>query len=231
MARHDAPRCSLKIVGVPTDSVLTPAPNTNIPEAFEAKLKNIKGSGTCIPIRIRIPGSSIHIKSTGLPQPGQCLSYITRRERKMAFTRHYPSIRAARVLLLSGIKRSKEMAVECAYSRGRKGVCSAFWCKVALHPGSLCFAVRTNAGRKCRLSTCVSINLAFKGERILANNESSDSSKFFEGLKKYYRLFRGIVTMEKTASHPLYISYYMRMDRSLLQRREDREILWMIRPI
>lgn len=162
MARHDAG--SLKIVGVPTDSVLIPAPNTNIPEAFEAKLKNIKGSGTCIPIRIRIPGSSIHIKSTGLPQPGQCLSYITRRERKMVLTRHYPSIRAARVPLLSGIERSKgeEMAVECAYSRGRKGFVPPLDAKshyTALHP---CVS---------RYAQMQTFDRVFKGERILANNE------------------------------------------------------------
>lgn len=43
-----------------------------------------------------VPGSSIHIKSTGLlAPPGQCLSYITfLSEGGMVLTRHYPSIKS-----------------------------------------------------------------------------------------------------------------------------------------
>lgn len=74
---------------------LPPSRNTNIPEAFEAKLKNIKGSsglaypfvsGFLAQVFILNPRSSCRVNvSVILPA---CSN-----ERKMLLTRHYPTIR------------------------------------------------------------------------------------------------------------------------------------------
>lgn len=129
-------RGALKIVSAPTGPILSSVPNTNIFEAFEAKLKNMIGPGTSIPIR---SGSSIHIKSTSLlAPPGQCLSYITfLSEGGMVLTRHYPSIKSQPHVFPFYRSNPSGNSRGMRIYPGEKGTtsgrcCSASWCKVTL---------------------------------------------------------------------------------------------------
>lgn len=125
---------------------LPPSQNTNIPEAFEAKLKNIKGSsGLAYPF---VSGFLAQVFILN-PRPSSRVNVSVilpacSKERKMVLTRHYPSIRTLGRTCSRSIGEGDNAGITQGgngmhiFAQKKGGVCSASWCKVALQSGSFC---------------------------------------------------------------------------------------------
>lgn len=174
-------RGALKIVSAPTGPILSPVPNTNIFEAFEAKLKNMIGPGTSIPIR------SGFLAQVFILNPR---AFLLRRVNVSVILRFCPKegwflrdiirvSRASRTCSRSIGATRAETAEECVYIRARKGPRAddvALRLDVKSHYSEPpCFAVCRRYGTyKFHAEICISvcIRVSFKNHSCLKWQEN-----------------------------------------------------------